>query len=61
MVGVPGVLGQIFGIRPEGRGGAEGGGNKVVQFYRDGTIQFYSTTGMEINGGENHVFKIPYD
>ena len=30
-----------------------------VQYYRDGKIQFYCSTGMEKKGGNNHALKIP--
>ena len=31
-----------------------------VQYYGDGKIQFYNTTGTENNGENDHVSKIPY-
>ena len=34
------ILGQIFGIRPDGQGGP---GNTVLEIYWDGEMQFYST------------------
>ena len=67
MVGMPGFLAR-FSTRVLGQGlGTEntmysitGTEKYSVQYYLDGNIQFYSTTGMEKNGGENHVWKIPY-
>ena len=63
MVGMPGFLARVFGIRPDGGeqkysfAGLQGqkiqfyrsGGaeNTVLQFFRDRQIQFYSSLGSE--------------
>ena len=54
------VFGQGFGDGDIQCTVLPGRRSTVLQFYRDGNIQFYNTTGMEKNGGENHVVKIPY-
>ena len=40
-------LGQIFGLRKDGRGGA-GGGNTVLQFYWDRKYSFAALLGRKI-------------
>ena len=44
MVGMPGFVGHIFGIRPEG-GGWRGGGE--IQFYRSTGTEKYSFTVLQ--------------
>ena len=69
------VLGQIFGVKADGRGGGRGpggwgGGKYSVQFYWDVVIQCtvlqgHRNTVLQFfrvikTGEKNHVLKIPY-